>query len=80
MELGEAYLQDSGTTANRTSSTSSHLSRVSFPILSFKLPFALKRDQVEAVEAWISSGPGKGSITYGTGTGKTEIAFECARR
>jgi len=79
MELGEAYLQDSGTTANRTSSTSSHMSKVSFPILSFKLPFALKLDQVEAVDAWISSGC-KGSIIYSTGTGKTEIAFECARR
>ena len=48
-------------------------------MLSLKLPFALTRDQIEAVNAWISSGY-KGSIIYGTGTGKTEIAFECARR
>jgi len=31
------------------------------------------------VDAWISSGLG-GSIIYSSGTGKTEIAFECARR
>ena len=48
-------------------------------MLSLKLPFALTRDQIEAVNAWISSGC-KGSIIYRTGTGKTEIAFECARR
>ena len=48
-------------------------------MLSLKLPFALTRDQIEAVNAWISSGY-KGSIIYRTGTGKTEIAFECARR
>lgn len=48
-------------------------------MLSLKLPFALTRDQIEAVNAWISSGC-KGSIIYSTGTGKTEIAFECARR
>ena len=48
-------------------------------MLSLKLPFALTRDQIEAVNAWISSGC-KGSIIYRPGTGKTEIAFECARR
>ena len=31
------------------------------------------------MDAWISSGLG-GSIIYSSGTGKTEIAFECARR
>ena len=32
-----------------------------------------------AVDAWVSSGY-RGSIIYSTGTGKTEIAFECAKR
>ena len=31
------------------------------------------------MDAWISSGL-RGSIIYSSGTGKTEIAFECARR
>ena len=44
-----------------------------------KFPFDLKIDQIEAVEAWISN-DFRGSIVYSTGTGKTEIAFECARR
>lgn len=43
-----------------------------------KFPFNLKKDQVEAVEAWIKN-DFRGSIVYSTGTGKTEIAFECAR-
>ena len=44
-----------------------------------KFPFHLKGHQLEAVDAWISSGM-RGSIIYSSGTGKTEIAFECARR
>lgn len=32
-----------------------------------------------AVDAWISKGS-KGSVIYSSGTGKTEIAFECARK
>ena len=44
-----------------------------------KFPFNLKKDQEEAVEAWIRN-DFRGSIVYSTGTGKTEIAFECARR
>jgi superfamily II DNA or RNA helicase len=44
-----------------------------------KFPFKLTKDQVEAVEAWILNDY-KGSIIYSTGTGKTEIAFECAKR
>ena len=44
-----------------------------------KFPFNLKKDQEEAVEAWIAN-DFRGSIVYRTGTGKTEIAFECARR
>ncbi len=44
-----------------------------------KFPFELKKDQRDAVDEWINK-KGKGSIIYSTGTGKTEIAFECARR
>ena len=44
-----------------------------------KFPFKLTKDQIEAVEAWIMNDY-KGSIIYSTGTGKTEIAYECARR
>ena len=48
-------------------------------ILNLKFPFELKDDQIEAVNSWLSNNF-KGSIIYSTGTGKTEIAFECARR
>jgi superfamily II DNA or RNA helicase len=48
-------------------------------IFSLKFPFALKPDQVAAVDSWIKNGY-RGSIIYSTGTGKTEIAFESARR
>jgi superfamily II DNA or RNA helicase len=41
-------------------------------------PFELKRDQIEAAKAWIDNGC-RGSVIFSTGTGKTEIAFECAR-
>jgi superfamily II DNA or RNA helicase len=47
-------------------------------ILNLEFPFELKPDQVKAVEAWLVN-QCKGSIIYGSGTGKTEIAFECAR-
>ena len=48
-------------------------------ISKLKFPFHLKGHQLEAVDAWILSGL-RGSIIYSSGTGKTEIAFECARR
>lgn len=48
-------------------------------ILRLRFPFELMPDQVRAVEAWLSN-KCRGSIIYGSGTGKTEIAFECARR
>ena len=48
-------------------------------ILNLRFPFELKPDQVKAVEAWLAN-QCRGSIIYGSGTGKTEIAFECARR
>ena len=48
-------------------------------ILNLKFPFELKDDQIKAVNAWLSNNF-KGSIIYSTGTGKTVIAFECARR
>lgn len=51
-----------------------------FPAISqLKFPFCLKEDQIEAVNAWINNNY-RGTILYSTGTGKTEIAFECARR
>lgn len=48
-------------------------------IKSLRFPFCLKADQIKAVEAWMENGQ-RGSIIYGSGTGKTEIAFECARQ
>lgn len=48
-------------------------------ILNLKFPFSLTKDQEEAVKDWIKN-KYKGSIIYSTGTGKTEIAFECAKR
>jgi superfamily II DNA or RNA helicase len=65
--------------------TSAHISNTrgtkttATAISSLKFPFELTKDQVEAVDAWISNGY-RGSIVYSTGTGKTEIAFECAKR
>src|ERR687897_1127376 len=47
-------------------------------ILDLRFPFELKPDQIKAVEAWLTN-QCRGSIIYGSGTGKTEIAFECAR-
>ncbi len=43
-----------------------------------KFPFILKKDQIEAVNVWINNNK-RGTILYSTGTGKTEIAFECAK-
>ena len=48
-------------------------------ISSLKFPFVLKPDQVAAVDSWIKNGY-RGSVIYSTGTGKTEIAYESARR
>jgi superfamily II DNA or RNA helicase len=48
-------------------------------VLNLAFPFDLTRDQLAAVDAWVSNGY-KGSIIYSTGTGKTEIAYECAKR
>jgi superfamily II DNA or RNA helicase len=44
-----------------------------------QFPFILKEDQIAAVDAWINNNY-RGTILYSTGTGKTEIAFECAKR
>src|SRR5215210_673010 len=44
-----------------------------------QFPFTLKEDQTAAVDAWIDNNY-RGTILYSTGTGKTEIAFECAKR
>jgi len=48
-------------------------------ISQLKFPFLLKEDQIDAVNAWIDNDC-RGTIVYSTGTGKTEIAFECAKR
>jgi superfamily II DNA or RNA helicase len=48
-------------------------------VLDLTFPFELTRDQLAAVDAWVSNAY-RGSIIYSTGTGKTEIAFECAKR
>jgi superfamily II DNA or RNA helicase len=48
-------------------------------ISQLKFPFSLKEDQIEAVNAWIDNNF-RGTILYSTGTGKTEIALECAKR
>jgi superfamily II DNA or RNA helicase len=55
-------------------------SKVIIPAITLlQFPFLLKNDQIEAVEAWINNNY-RGTVLYSTGTGKTEIAFECARR
>jgi len=61
-----------------TSEASSCSTRIS-AISMLKFPFKLTKDQVDAVDAWVMNDY-KGSIIYSTGTGKTEIAYECARR
>lgn len=48
-------------------------------ILALKFPFELKKDQEEAIDAWLQNDC-HGSVVFSTGTGKTEIAFECARQ
>ena len=48
-------------------------------VLNLTFPFELTKDQLAAVDAWIFNAY-RGSIIYSTGTGKTEIAFECAKR
>ena len=48
-------------------------------ISNLQFPFKLKQDQVDAVKSWIDNSY-KGSIIFSTGTGKTEIALECAKK
>src|SRR5919202_1112795 len=48
-------------------------------ISAIRFPFKLTKDQLEAVDQWVSNGY-RGSVIYSTGTGKTERAFECAKR
>jgi predicted nucleic acid-binding Zn finger protein len=52
---------------------------MSAAISHLQFPFSLKRDQLEAVDSWINNNF-RGTVPYSSGTGKTEIAFECARR
>ncbi|HEX5187417.1 MAG TPA: DEAD/DEAH box helicase family protein [Nitrososphaeraceae archaeon] len=62
-----------------SSSSSSTNTVYTSAISQLKFPFSLTKDQVEGVEAWIEN-DFRGTILYSTGTGKTEIAFECAKR
>ena len=48
-------------------------------ISNLKFPLELKKDQLDTVDAWLSN-VFRGSIIYSVGTGKTEIAFECAKK
>ncbi len=48
-------------------------------ISNLKFPLELKKDQLDTVNAWLSNGF-RGSIIYSVDTGKTEIAFECAKK
>jgi superfamily II DNA or RNA helicase len=48
-------------------------------ISNLKFPLELKKDQLDAVDAWLSNGF-RGSVIYNVATGKTEIAFECAKK
>ncbi len=66
------------TSSSRSTELSSPETLVS-AISLLKFPFQLEKDQIEAVDAWIANNY-RGSIIYSTGTGKTEIAFECAKR
>ena len=61
------------------SSTSSSELAQRAAILYLNFPFYLKGHQLQAADKWMSTGM-RGSIIYSSGTGKTEIAFECARR
>ncbi len=54
----------------------SHSPKPSISLLHF--PFSLKPDQIKAVNSWVENNF-RGTILYSTGTGKTEIAFECAK-
>ena len=60
------------------SSSSSKIAQCA-AILYLNFPFYLKGHQLQAADTWMSTGM-RGSIIYSSGTGKTEIAFECARR
>jgi superfamily II DNA or RNA helicase len=82
-EQNKASLSSSSTSSSLASSSSSSSLSSSPPIITaislLKFPFKLTNDQTEAVDAWITNAY-RGLIIYSTGTGKTEIAFECAKR
>ncbi|MDQ3836700.1 MAG: DEAD/DEAH box helicase [Thermoproteota archaeon] len=68
------------TSADRKSGQERKEEGGSYPaILNLRFPFELKPDQLKAVDAWFANQQ-RGSIIYSSGTGKTEIAYECARR
>ncbi|HXG08128.1 MAG TPA: DEAD/DEAH box helicase family protein, partial [Nitrososphaera sp.] len=61
------------------SSTATSTAAAPPAIAALRFPFDLKRDQLDAADSWVRNGC-RGSVVYSTGTGKTEIAWECARR
>ncbi len=68
------------TSDDTISTKESESNDLKIPSISYlKFPFTLKDDQITAVESWVDNDY-RGTILYSTGTGKTEIAFECARR
>jgi superfamily II DNA or RNA helicase len=70
---------DPGFRVNVSNEDNSKSLEIESPAISLlKFPFSLKKDQIDAVDAWIDNSF-RGTILYSTGTGKTEIAFECAR-
>ncbi len=59
----------------KNSQSISHIQKPS--IFHLRFPFSLKQDQISAVHSWVENNF-RGTILYSTGTGKTEIAFQCA--
>ncbi|MBA3750626.1 MAG: hypothetical protein H0X03_07020, partial [Nitrosopumilus sp.] len=78
--MSNHILKKNDVNINTSKSDLQQSSQMFVPSISLlKFPFILKEDQLAAVDAWINNNY-RGTILYSTGTGKTEIAFECARR
>ncbi|MDQ6724330.1 MAG: DEAD/DEAH box helicase family protein [Thermoproteota archaeon] len=78
--MSNPFIKNSDANAGLTKTDLPHSSQTFVPSISLlQFPFTLKKDQIDAVEAWLNNNY-RGTILYSTGTGKTEIAFECARR
>src|SRR5215467_16177209 len=80
LNSGPNTTASSSSSSPRSTSSSEPSSTTTISAISLlKFPFKLTKDQIDAVDAWMSNGC-RGSIIYSTGTGKTEIAFECAKK